>query len=87
MFIRNQFSEAEQKMIRDYLALGEQLGGWVGDRPIDPQDEELNIREITRSVILMIANNQADSHPWNVATEDLIRLAAEYSDGRIEIIN
>jgi acyl dehydratase len=63
MFIRNQFSEAEQKMIRDYLALGEQLSGWVGDRPIDPQDEELNIREITRSVILMIANNHDPKNP------------------------
>ena len=42
---------------------------------------------LAAEVTLMIANNQADSHPWNVATEDLIRLAAEYSDGRIEIIN
>ena len=35
----------------------------------------------------MLGNSQADSHPWNRAIEDMIRLADEYSDGRIEIIN
>lgn len=38
-------------------------------------------------VTLMIGNNQSDTHPWNLATQDLIRLADEYSGGRIEIIN
>lgn len=63
MYIRDQFSKAEQKMIDDYLALGESLGGWVGDRPIPPQDEELNIRNITRAVIQMIANNHDPKNP------------------------
>lgn len=63
MFIRGEYSAAEQKMIDDYLALGEQLSGWVGDKPIAPQDEELNIRKLTRSVIMMIANNHDPKNP------------------------
>ncbi len=38
-------------------------------------------------VTLTIGNSQSDSHPWNMAIEDMIRLADEYSGGRIEIIN
>ena len=40
-----------------------------------------------QKITLMLGNSQADSHPWNRAIEDMIRLADEYSDGRIEIIN
>lgn len=40
-----------------------------------------------QKISLKIANNQPDGHPWNVAIKELTRLAAEYSKGRIEIIN
>ena len=40
-----------------------------------------------QKITLMLGNSQADSHPWDRAIEDMIRLADEYSDGRIEIIN
>jgi len=38
-------------------------------------------------VVIKVGNNQADSHPWNVAIAELKSLAAKYSNGRIEIVN
>lgn len=38
-------------------------------------------------VILKIGNSQADSHPWNIAINEMIQKAAEYSDGKLEIVN
>ena len=38
-------------------------------------------------ITLKIGNNQPDTHPWNQGIADLTKLAAEYSGGRIEIIN
>lgn len=40
-----------------------------------------------QKVTLKVANNQADTHPWNAAIKELAALAAEYSKGRIEIVN
>lgn len=39
------------------------------------------------TVTLKIGNAQASTHPWNVAIEQLIEKAAEYSDGRLVIEN
>lgn len=40
-----------------------------------------------KKTTLMIANSQADSHPWNIAIEDMIRLVDDYSGGTIELVN
>lgn len=40
-----------------------------------------------KKVVLKIANNQPDTHPWNVATKEFAKLASEYSKGRLEIVN
>lgn len=40
-----------------------------------------------QKITLMIGNSQSDSHPWNRAIGDMIRLADKYSNGRIEIVN
>ena len=39
------------------------------------------------SVILRIGNAMADNHPWNIAINEMIKLADEYSGGKIEIQN
>lgn len=40
-----------------------------------------------QKVTLKVANNQPDSHPWNVAIKELASLVANYSNGGIEIVN
>lgn len=44
-------------------------------------------QETAEKIILKIGNNQPTTHPWNAGINDLIRLAAEYSGGVIEIVN
>lgn len=41
----------------------------------------------SKKVVLKVANSQPDNHPWNVAIKELATLAAEYSNGRIQIVN
>lgn len=40
-----------------------------------------------KKVVLKVANNQPDGHPWNLAIKELAALTANYSKGRIEIVN
>lgn len=43
--------------------------------------------EAGQKVTLKIGNSQADTHPWNVAINEMIAKADEYSGGQLEIVN
>ncbi len=44
-------------------------------------------KESDGTVTLRIGHAMADNHPWNIAIEEMIKLASEYSDGKIVIRN
>lgn len=59
----------------------------TGGQETKAQQTGTETKAVSEKVTLKIGNSQADSHPWNEAIQTLAEKAAEYSDGRMEIVN